>query len=79
MNQDKQIRTYWIFLLILSLLALGTAFLCSVRLTGQIQDIYSSQNAAMASSLLAVVFTKAVAMTVVGTPWSSREEAMAAF
>ena len=30
-------------------------------------------------SSLAVVFTKAVAMTVVGTPWSSREEAMAAF
>ena len=65
MSQDKQISTYWIFLLILSLLALGTAFLCSVHLAGQIQDIYSSQNAAMASSLL----DQGVPTTVIATAW----------
>ena len=79
MSQDKQIRTYWIFLLILSLLALGTAFLCSVRLTGQIQDIYSSQNAAMASSLLDQgVPTTVIATALVNTTASEEGHALLA-
>lgn len=52
MIQDKQISTYWIFLLVLSFLALGGALLFCTTMANQVQGILTAHDAAVATSLL---------------------------
>ena len=52
MIQDKQISTYWIFLLVLSFLALGGALLFCTTMANQVQGILAAHDAAVATSLL---------------------------
>lgn len=52
MIQDKQISTYWIFLLVLSFLALGGALLFCTTMANQVQGILAAHDAAVAASLL---------------------------
>lgn len=52
MIQDKQISTYWIFLLVLSFLALSGALLFCTTMANQVQGILTAHDAAVATSLL---------------------------